>query len=82
MDARFTTSESNMTAPKYSVGNFEFQVLKKKNSLSFSAIFLKNYKKRHISENTRVWAVNFEGKARNSWEYPDSTQLQGKEFQI
>ena len=35
-----------------------------------------------MSQKTRIWADNFEDNARNSWEYPDSTQLQGKEFQI
>ena len=29
----------------------------------------------------RIWAVKFGGKLRNNWEYSDSPQLQGWEFQ-
>ena len=51
------------------------------NQFKFSEKFLKNHKKRHISKTITIWAVILGGKIRNPGEYPDSTQLQGKEFQ-
>ena len=56
----------------------EFQI---KKSFLFWKTMTKS-QKRHISKTTKIWAVIFGGKICNSWEYPDSTHLQGKAFQI
>ena len=53
-----------------------------KNKIKFFENFLKKSQKRHISKTTSIRAVIFRGKIRNFGEYPDSTQLQVKEFQI
>ena len=46
-----------------------------------SKFFEKSYKKRHISKSTRIRAVIFRGKIRNSWEYTLNFQLHDWDLQ-
>ena len=50
-------------------------------SVFFFQNFGENHKKRHILKTTRIWAVVFGGKNRNSWEYPDKASPPRWEYQ-
>ena len=80
LETRFATSESTLIAPNYRLRIWNIE--EKKFHPSFRIFFWKSHKKRRISKNTMFTAVIIGGKVRNHWEYSDSPQLQGWEFEI